>query len=331
MVTVALAGATTGFGLTLLRTFIHLNSTSPKKKHTLILLSRTPQPQFTAQGIQVRPVSYASHTDLVSALRDVHTLLSLIGSGGILDSQLALIAAAREAGVKRFAPSEFAGHGYEGVDLYAPKAAVWEATRKSGMEYTRFECGLFMSVLATGTPKPPTEVGEREGCKTGEEEALSGLRPWNFVLNIRAGTADLAGDGNDEMVLTDMRDIAKFVWRALDLESWPEFLGMRGDVVTFRELIAVLERVSGRKYLVRENGLESLLEEGKADPSKAFYNQARVQLARGWGMVGDDLNRAFPDIETVTCEQFIEKWWGGVELPEPAWEESKTFGQQDFA
>lgn len=327
MVTVALAGATTGFGLTILKTFLHLN----KGEHKIVLLSRSAQPEIAAHGVDVRPVDYADHEQLVKALSDVHTLLSVVGGSlqGLLDAQLALIKAAKEADVKRWAPSEYAGNGYEGVDLYQPKAVVWEATEKSGLEYTRFNCGLFMSVLATGTPKPPTEIGKREGLKTGEEEALAGLRPWNFVLNVKAGTADFAGDGTGPMVLTDMRDVAQFVWHALSLEKWSPDTGMRGDIKSFRELVQILERVQGRKFLTRDNSFEKLEEEAKG-PSKQFYNQARMALEKGWGMVGDDLNRAFPDTKPTTCEEFIEKWWGGVELGEPAWEEMKSFGEADF-
>ncbi|KAK4504888.1 hypothetical protein PRZ48_002851 [Zasmidium cellare] len=328
MVTVALAGATTGFGLTILRTFLHLNTSYT---HKLILLTRSPKPELSAKGIDVRPVDYASHEQLVQALNGVHTLLSFIGGSleGLLDSQLALIEAAKVAEVKRWAPSEYAGNGYEGVDLYQPKAVVWEATQKSGLEYTRFGCGLFMSVLATGTPKPKTEVGEREGAKSGEEEALAGLRPWNFIVNVKAGTADFAGDGSGPTVLTDMRDVATFVWHALSLEKWSPDMGMRGDVKSFREIVQILERVQGRKFLTQDNSFEKL-EKDAEDPSKRFYNQARMSLEKGWGMVGDDLNRAFPDVKPTTCEEFIEKWWGGVQLGEPAWEEMKSFSEEDF-
>lgn len=105
-------------------------------------------------------------------------MLPLIGGSGsiIRTTQLALLKAAQEAGCKRFAPSEYAGQGYEGVDMYAGKAEVFEAVKASGLEFTRFNCGLFMSVLATGTPKGLTAVGEREGRQSGEEEALAGLR-----------------------------------------------------------------------------------------------------------------------------------------------------------
>jgi uncharacterized protein YbjT (DUF2867 family) len=274
-------------------------------------------------------VDYTNSTELTHALRDVHTLLSLIGGSGLLESQLALISAAQIAGVKRFAPSEFAGRGHDGIDLYAGKAVVWEATKASGMEYTKFETGLFMSLLATGTPKDITEVGEREGMKSGEEEALAGLRPWNFVVNAKAGTADLAGDGTAEVVWTDMRDIARFVWRALELEKWDEVSGVRGDVKSFREVVEIMERVQRRKFLTREKSLETVEEEAK-DPGMRFYNQTRIALTKGWGLVSNELNRAFPDEKVTTCEAFVQKWWGGVALGEPKWTDGKTFDAGDM-
>ena len=322
MVTVALVGASSGFGRTMLQTFLHHN----RNKHNLVLLSRSAQPQFTAQGVNVRPVDYTNHAQLVQALAGVHTVLSVIGSSpdAIRTAQLALIPACQEAGVKRFAPSEYAGNSNEGIDLYAGKKEVWLATQKSGLQYTAFSCGLFMSVLATGTPKALTGVGKREGRKTGEEEALAGLRPWNYVVNMKAGTADYPGDGMAPMCWTDMRDIALFVFRALDLEEWPETLAMRGDVKSFREIVEIFEKVQGRKWLTRNNSIEEL-ESKVDDPGKRFYNQTRLAFAKGMGMVGDELNQKFPDIKPVRCEEFIQKWWSGVELGEASWGEDVSF------
>ncbi|PPJ57125.1 hypothetical protein CBER1_00565 [Cercospora berteroae] len=336
MVTVALAGATTGFGLTMLKTFLHLNklNNNSNEKHKLVILSRSPQPDLSTQDLEVRVTDYKNHAQLVNNLKDVHTILSLIGGGSpeaLYSAQLALIKAGIEAGVKRFAPSEYAGRGYEGIDLYEPKARVWDVVQQSGLEYTRFECGLFMSVLATGTPKVVTEVGIRDGCRSGEEEALAGLRPWNFVINVRAGTADFAGDGETEMVLTDMRDVARFVWEALSMErKWEPVTGMRGDVTSFREIVKKLESVSGRKFLVRENAIEQLEREAREDPSKAFYNQARIAMAKGWALVGDEMNRAYPEVKPMSVDEFIEKWWADVELGAPSWEADQAFGAGDF-
>jgi len=322
MVTVALAGASGGLGLTVLRHFA-----ANRGDHNIVLLSRFPQTYWTAQGIDIRTVDYTSRASVVQALKGVHTVLSLIGGSAeaLRDSQLALIAAAKEAGVQRFAPSEFAGSGggYE-IDLYAGKGEVWDAVKASGMEHTRFVCGLFMSVFATGTPKAVTSTGEAEGAKTGEEEALAGLRPWNFVVNMSAGTADLPGDGSAKVMFTDMRDVARFTVAALDLESWPEELYMYGSVMTWSEAVTIVERVQGRKFLVKENSADEL-KAGCEDAGKRFYNQVRLSLTNGWDVGEHSLNSMFPGIKPVTVESFVEKWWDGVELGEPRWEDDKGF------
>ncbi|KAK5684967.1 hypothetical protein LTS10_003042 [Elasticomyces elasticus] len=330
MVTVALAGAASGFGLTMLRTFVHLNSTATNP-HKLVLLSRSEKPDLAALGVEVRPVDYSDHSQLVEALKDVHTLLSVIGGSleAMRYAQLALIDAAKEVGIKRFAPSEYACISNDNIDLYRPKAEIWEATKKAasetGMEITSFQCGIFMSAFATGTTKPTTEVGRREGAKTGEEEALAGLRPWNFVVNMRGGTADLPADGTTPIVFTEMRDIATFVYRALSLDTWPEVMGMRGDVKSYREMLSIIERIQGRKFLVKENSVEEMKAQAADDPSKVFYNQVRCALAEGWGVVPDTLNKVLPDIHPTTCEEFVEKWWSGVEVGEASWGEDQSF------
>lgn len=326
MPVVALAGAMSGLGLTVLR---HLaSSTSATNPNTYIILSRTPQPTWTTRGLTVREVDYASPGSLVQALQGVHTVLSFIGgsASALRDSQLALVAAAVEAGVQRFAPSEFAfrGGGYS-LELYAGKREVWDAVVGSGMEYTRFSCGMFLGLLATGTPKDVTSVGAGEGAASGEEEALGGLRPWNFVVNVKAGTADMPGDGRGKVVFTDTRDVARFVEAALGMERWPEELGMRGDLMDWREMVGVLEEVQGRKFLVRENSVEDMERVAREVEGKRFYNEVRVAFARGEGIVGDELNRAFPEIKPMDVKTFARKWWDGVQLGEAKWEEDQSF------
>ncbi|CAD0095813.1 unnamed protein product [Aureobasidium vineae] len=310
MKTIALAGATTGFGLTVLDHF--LKSPHP---YTLVLLTRSPQPHLSVQGIDVRPIDYLDHKTLVSALQGVHTILSFIGgsASALQDAQLSLLSAAKEAGVTRFAPSEYAGKGYDGIDIYAGKAIVWDAVCKSGLQYTRFDCGIFMNTFATGTPY-------------GEIEALANLRPWNFVINMKAGTAEVPASGNDKIVFTEMNDVARFVIASLELEVWPEVLDMRGDVKTYREAISIAKKVQRRRFLIREDSVSAMEKQMKELPETSFYNQVRIALTKGWGLVGDDLNKAFPNIEPMSVEDYMRRWWEGVQLEEPNWGgANKTF------
>lgn len=303
MVKVALAGATGGLGATILSAILDT------RKHEVIVLSRSPNPSLTAKGVQVRPVSYTDHASLTNALRGVHTVLSTIGSSHqdeTRGSQLAIIAAAKEAGVKRFAPSEYAIRDYKDWDFYAGKIPVLEATKASGMEYTQFTCGIFMNYLGTGTPK-------------GETEVLSGLRPWNFVINTKAGTADLPGDGNSKLTFTRLQDVGKFVAAALDLDRWEDEMGMVGSTMSYNEVIDAIEKVTKRKMLVKNNSEEELKKLIKEDKGAVFYNQVRLSIAQGKMPVEPTLNKLAPEVRPWTVEEFLEKYWSGVELGEAAW------------
>ena len=311
MVHIALVGASSGFGRTLLRHFVD------QGKHQITVLSRSENPSLTALGVTVKPVDYTSHTRLTEALKGVHTTIVTLASfdDTFRTSQLALIEAAKEAGVKRFAPSEYAHTSYEGIDLYKPKKAVWEAVQKSGMEYTKFACGLFMNFLATGTPK-------------GETEALAGMRAWNFVINMKAGTADLPGDGSSLMTVTEINDICRFIVESVDLDHWDEVSGMAGETLSWNEIIAAIEKVTGRKMLVKHNSKEKM-EQSALDPSRRFYEQCRLSFLSGAGVVPGTLNEKLPDVQPISVEGYLERWWKNVELPEASWEEDRVFGFAD--
>lgn len=79
-----------------------------QKQNKVVVLSRSSQPELAAKGVHMITVDYDNHLSLVSALRGVHTLLSfLFVYEHLYTLQLKLIRAAEEAGVKRFAPSEW--------------------------------------------------------------------------------------------------------------------------------------------------------------------------------------------------------------------------------
>lgn len=88
---------------------LHRHSILASGKHEVVILSRSNQPHLSARGIEVRMIDYKDHAGLVRALEDVEVVISTVSSFGdaFWTSQLALLQAAKEAGVKRFAPSEF--------------------------------------------------------------------------------------------------------------------------------------------------------------------------------------------------------------------------------
>lgn len=79
-------------------------------KHTPIVLSRSSKSIPDNPNVEVRMVDYSSHSSLVPALQDIHTVIVTLTDPEpteFVASQLALLKAAKEAGVRRFAPSEW--------------------------------------------------------------------------------------------------------------------------------------------------------------------------------------------------------------------------------
>lgn len=122
---------------------------------------------------------------------------------------------------KRFVPSEFATRGLpdDVMEVYRAKAIVADAVRKSGLEYTIFECGFFLNYLGTGTP------------------GQGYMGPFKPLIDVENCTASFVGDGNYHTVQTHGDDVGKFVAASLDLDKWPEVSRMAGDRKAVNEMI----------------------------------------------------------------------------------------------
>ena len=227
MVKVAVAGGTGGLGLRVVESIVEAG------KHEVIVLSRkSTHPVIETLGVPVIIVSYDDPAALTKALEGVHTVISTIAGGtedALVKPQLALLDASVKAGVKRFAPGEFALHSTPNhpIENLRVKWPVVDAVMKSGLEYTIWENGIFMNFLANGTP------------------GLGYAYPMNFYIDVENCTATLPGDGSAYVVYTRAEDIGKFVAASLDLEKWPELSQMRGDRMRLSEVLRLLEGVRG--------------------------------------------------------------------------------------
>ena len=230
MVKVAIAGATGGVGLHLVEAILET------RKHEVVVLSRKPgTPHLAKLGVKVFQVSYEDPASLAAALHGVHTVISTISGYDkktLADTQLALLDASVKAGAKRFAPSEFSVHSTPNnrIEVWRHKWTVVEALRKSGLEYTLFEPGVFTNYLGEGT------------------EGLGHLHPLRFTFDVENCTMRIPGDGSGELVMTRVEDVGRFVAASLDLPSWPEISQMRGDKKTLNEIVKLAEAVRGRFF-----------------------------------------------------------------------------------
>ena len=134
-----------------------------------------------------------------------------------------LLNAAKEAGVKRFAPSEYEnGPLADGkVDILGLKPPVWEACEKSGLECARLCCGMFMNYLALGE--------DLQGDK--RDELLHGFEDEPVIWDVKNRKAELPvkDDGTfPKHTLTEIGDIGRFVAAAceLPLGKWDSTMSM---------------------------------------------------------------------------------------------------------
>ncbi|KAF5360694.1 hypothetical protein D9756_005118 [Leucocoprinus leucothites] len=269
----------------------------------VVLLTRSSSPntgfsKFTSRGAIVNSVDYSSIPNLTSVLDGVDTVISTMFTPNDPLPTLNLITAAKTAGVRRFAPSEFASStaGNARFDIYEFKRQIQSELKRSGLEYTLFQNGIFMDYFAFGAPKP------HEGP----------LKMFPYIVDIASHKAIIPGTGDEKVTFTTVEDVGRFVAAAVKLERWPEELGMAGETTTYNQVIRDAEAVTGRKFEVQyldKGQITKAMEESKGDPMKLFMAQAMDVLADGLGAVEPTLNRLVPHVTITSVKDYISKYW----------------------
>lgn len=315
MVKVAVAGGTGSVGLHIVEAIL------ATRKHEVVVLSRQPSsPHLAKLGVVVHQVSYDDPAALVRALAGVHTVISTISGYDkktLADTQIALLDAAVQVGAKRFAPSEFSVRPVPNnpIEVWSHKYTVLEAVRRSGLEYTIFEAGVFTNYLGEGTP------------------GLGHLRPLKVTFDVEHCKMTIPGDGSAAIVMTRVEDVGRFVAASLDLKTWPEFSQMRGDRKTLNEILCLAESVrgsssglealtvwqrltkrAGRKFDVTYLSLAEI-EKAASAPTFSkdkFFGQwfLRIVKENFLGYEGANLNALLPQIRPVNIEDSLKEWWG---------------------
>ncbi|KAJ5281337.1 hypothetical protein N7478_006709 [Penicillium angulare] len=205
--------------------------------HDVVVLSR-------------KQINYQDPKQLEQALQEVHTLLSfiVITDDPSSTTQKNLIDAAVRAGVKRFAPSEWA------TLEYMPWYAFKDETRQyleelnrehTVLEYTLFQPGLFMNYL-THPFKSADHLHQTE-------------LPFDF--NNRRF---IVPENYDKIyiTLTKVQDLAQVVARAVSFEGkWPVVGGVKGTDLSLQQLIALGQRIrspGGEPFQVETVKLQDL-------------------------------------------------------------------------
>ncbi|KAE9567258.1 hypothetical protein CGMCC3_g16563 [Colletotrichum fructicola] len=307
MVRVAIAGGTGNVSAEI----VHILGQSGK--HEVEVLTRSDTPRHAVEGVKFVQVDYGDRDDLRSKLTGVHTVLCFIGG---IEMQKRIIDICVEAGVKRFAPNEWATRSYSGSFSFQDKDIVYEYLKeinreKKILEFCLFQPGLFMNYLSF--PHPSTV-----------RHAL-----YNSMFDVENRRALVPEKGDYRLTMTTIQDLGRVVDAALAYESaWPEVGGISGSSIACSEIIRVAESIRGKFEIITIP--QSTLEAGKLgvawdaqleQPShlkidqdwESFTHSFIAEIIRGacdgaW-LVSDDWNQLLPHLELTTVEEFLTDIW----------------------
>ncbi|KAI9157963.1 hypothetical protein HJFPF1_05948 [Paramyrothecium foliicola] len=278
-------------------------------------------------GVQWVQTTYEDTSQLAQIFAGIHTVLSFVDPvrDPVGDVQKRLIDAAVEAGVKRFAPSEWSiGRKLEDclddIPWYASKNIIRKYLEKVNsekkiLEYSLFQPGFFLNYL--GYPNPTTRHVT--------------LFPVLFDFHCLR-TIVVEEDLHARISFTTVQDIAGVVARAIEYDGeWPVYGGITGSTATVAEILALGEKIKGYPFTVRWVK-KADIEAGTADLSPisdethptiaGLPKQQREEILQvvpkgllttvgvsAWETTGE-WNRLLPDYEFTTIKAFLQQVWG---------------------
>ncbi|KAK2757028.1 hypothetical protein FQN54_004997 [Arachnomyces sp. PD_36] len=350
MPTLAIAGGTSpslGRAIT-----TALLSSSKTSDWNAVILSRSARIPLWLQAVdpdgkraEIRVVDYLNQESLASALKDVHTVLSVTSAidGTQAQIQINLVNAAVTAGCKRFAPSQwsFGPVAYQKIGaLKMGFEGVWEECmkHKDKIECARFNNGAFMNYLGHGIYPVDSKLDEEaqlqklkdgKGYMDNEDQACQGLSREGgleddssgaYPINFTTGIAEFPvnDDGKwPRICMTSLKDVGSFVVASLTLPKWEENMTMVGDMLPMNELLSIAEDVTGKKFqvkFVKKEELEAKM--GKLVLPNDFldwmWTDIKLAYSRdeeGEVVLDPVVNRLCPEVRPVTVREYIERHW----------------------
>jgi len=245
-------------------------------------------------GATIHEGDLADYDSVVRACRAVEAVISAVGGLQVGD-QGPLVKAVKEAGVRRFVPSDFgldpAAAGPGSCLLFDAKAAVQKSVQAAGIPYTFIHANGFFTYWAFS-------LGDltRLGRKVPPDEV------------------NVYGDGNVMGALASLSDVAKVTVRAVnDPRMENKEIRIIANTITQNLLIALWQTKSGgtvTRTPVPAAELETIIASATA-PEQGMTLVA-MQLHRAMWIRGDSVKRVpttldatevYPDMAFQTIEQ----------------------------
>jgi nucleoside-diphosphate-sugar epimerase len=192
----------------------------------------------SSSGIKYLKTDYTSVSDLSSILQGVNVVLSFIAP--FLDQEEAfnvqknLIDASVQAGVKRFAPSEWGSASFEHLSWYTYKALTRQYLLELNKNERKIEYSLFQPGLFTNYFTRPYNSSKH-------------VKPIEMPYDFQGKRALVREGGEeDKLTLTTVQDLANVVARAVEFEGeWPVVGGITGTKLSIGQIVALGEEIRG--------------------------------------------------------------------------------------
>jgi hypothetical protein len=289
--------------------------------HQITIFTRSQPPADPLPGVSYQQVNYLDLPSLISALQGFDTCLSFLVAHLDTDNttQKNLIHACIAAGVRRFAPSEWALASKSGVPPYANKDAIAEylhnlkqENKLGGLQYCLFQPSVFIDYFAHPHSLSPH------------------LHTWPFFVDYENRRAIILDDGTQPIVLTAVSDVSELLALALDdPKPWPAVGGIQGAQTNINELFELGKKIRGGEWSVEYVKSEDIakgelktswippfnhpvipIEEREKFSVRFVVHFFRAMKTGAWN-VSDEFNVRFPDFKPVGVEEYLTKAWEG--------------------
>lgn len=232
-----------------------------------------------------------------SAFEGVDTVVSAVAGGPetIIDAQLRWFAKAREAGVKRFIPSDYSLNSFalsEGENVNSD----WRRT---------------FAHRAAALAGPMEIVHISNGCFL-DYRVLFGFLG---AIDLKKGEAYLWGDGNARMDFTTYADTAAYTGlAAVSDEPLPNIFEVAGDQLNFHELVKEVEAGCGISLAVKILGTLEDLNAVIAQSQRAEPENQQAWLPKmywramlnGKGRLTQLQNGNYPSVQPKRVREYLQ-------------------------
>ncbi|KAK5049547.1 hypothetical protein LTR84_004476 [Exophiala bonariae] len=257
-------------------------------------------------GIEMRALDLDAPQDsIVKPLKDIDILISAIGPRDQL-AQIPLVEAAAKAGVKRIVPCAFGPILPVGVHRSRDqKEEVFNLVKRLHIPYTIIDVGWWYQF---SLPRLP-----------------SGRIDYAIGVPIKT----IPGDGDMPSARTDLRDVGKYVVRAIkDDRTLNATVFVYNELWTSNKIYDLLEEFAGegipRKYARAEEYEQQIAEadvklKDSPEDFKARAQKVLAQYALSWGIRGEntpqfakylgylDGKQLYPDVDFTSFESYLQE------------------------